>query len=131
VSKHLIVLSVFLSLLVTSAPFASAQRETAKERRVRFSRGQSKATLQGKAKNGVSYIYKVTAQKDQKLEVRLTSDGSLTFSIVPPGTHTLDNAAGVSQWSGSLPESGDYSIVVATNKKEAAKIPYTLEVEIK
>jgi hypothetical protein len=109
-------------------PQALAQGRIAIEKRISLSRNKTK-TVRGKTDSSTSYIYRMRAQKDQKLEVRVTSEGGVaTFSIIPPGTQILENAAGVKEWAGTLIETGDYSIIVAVSSSGVEKIPYTLEV---
>ena len=125
--KHLVISFMLLALLNVCAPQALAQGRIAKEKRIGLSRGRTK-TVRGKADPSTSYIYKIRAQQDQRLEARLMSEGSVaTFSLIPPGPRILENAAGVTQWSGTLPQAGEYSIVVVVNSTGEAKIPYTLE----
>lgn len=122
---------VLLTLLVGSIQLSFAQSQIAVERKVKLSRGKSKI-LRGKADFLTSYAYKIRAEKDQKLEARLSSEGgNATFSIVPPGTQILENGAGVKEWSGALPETGEYLIVVAMNTKAEGKFPYALELTIR
>lgn len=114
-----------------AAPAKHDQTDIAIEKRLRLKKG--KATVRGKSDYGTSYVYKLKAKKDQRLEVRVTSTDStninaVTFSVIPPGSKTLEGAAGVSSWTGVLPDAGEYSIVVVINTKGALKVPYTLEV---
>ena len=130
-TRHLFTAFILLALLVGNIPLSLAQGRIAVERRVRLSRGKSK-TIRGKADSSTSYAYKIRAEKDQKLEARVSSDGGVaTFSIVPPGTQTLKNGAGVKEWSGTLPETGEYTIVVVINTNDVEKVPYVLELTIR
>ena len=127
-TKYLTIAFILLALITAGMPHASAQGGIAIEKRIRLSRGKTK-TVRGKTDSSTSYIYKMRAQKDQTLEARLTSDGgAATFSIIPPGTQILENAAGVKEWAGTLTETGEYSIIVAVSSSGVDKIPYTLEV---
>ena len=131
IARHLIVSFILLAFVTGSTPLALSQGQIAIQKRIHLSRGRTK-TVRGKTDSSTSYIYTMRAQKDQKLEVRLTSEGGVaTFSIIPPGTQTLENAAGVKDWSGTLPENGEYSIIVAVSSSGADRIPYTLEATIR
>lgn len=131
IARHLIVSFILLALVAGSTPLALSQGQIAVEKRIHLSRGRTK-TVRGKTDSSTSYIYTMRAQKDQKLEARVTSEGGVaTFSIIPPGTQTLENAAGVKEWSGTLPENGEYSIIVAVSSSSVDKIPYALEVTIR
>ena len=129
--KHLFTTLVLIAFLAGSIPLSLAQGRIAVERRVRLSRGKSK-TIREKAASSTSYAYRIRAEKDQRLEARITSEGgTATFSVVPPGTQILENSMGVKEWSGALPESGEYTIVVVTNTQGEGKFPYTLELTIR
>ena len=131
VVRHLFASFVLLTLLAGSIPSSLAQDQIAVERKVKLSRGKSRI-LRGKADFSTSYAYKIRAEKDQRLEARLTSEGgNATFSIIPPGTQTLENGAGVKEWSGALPETGEYIIVVAMNTRAEGKFTYALELTIR
>ncbi|HEY0323313.1 MAG TPA: hypothetical protein VGC66_20315 [Pyrinomonadaceae bacterium] len=131
INKYLTISLILLALSIGSTPLASAQGQVGVEKRISLSRGKTK-TIRGKTDSSTSYIYKMRAQKDQKLVARVTSDGGVaTFSIVPPGTQILENAAGVKEWSGMLPETGDYLIIVAVSSSGVDKISYTLELTIR
>jgi hypothetical protein len=124
-----------LAYLMGSLPQILAQnmQHTVVERRVKFAPGKSKAILRGKANYAMSYVYLVGARKEQTMEVHLNSKGSIVkFSLIAPKeTQSMDKAFLVSGWTGKLPASGEYSIVVVMNEKDTAKVAYTLEVAIK
>lgn len=130
--KRLIVSLVLLALITGSAPYALAQQgRLAVEKRISLTRGRTRK-IQGKTDSSTSYVYKLRAQKDQQLQARITAEGDVaTFSIVPPGTEILENAAGVKEWSGTLPQTGEYSIIVSITSNSELKTPYTLELSIK
>ena len=133
--KHAIIFLTLLAHLIggPSQTPAQSMRHTVVERRVKFAQGKSKAILRGKANYAMSYVYLVGARKDQTMEVRLSSKGSVVkFSIVAPEeTKGIDDAFLVSDWKGKLPATGDYSIVVVMNEKDIANVAYALEVAIK
>jgi hypothetical protein len=130
-TKYLTISFILLALIISSMPSALSQGRIAVEKRIHISRNKTK-TVRGKTDSSTSYIYKMRAQKDQKLEVRITSEGEVaTFSIIPPGTQILENAAGVKEWAGTLTETGDYSIIVAIGSSAVDEIPYTLAVTMR
>lgn len=106
---------------------------TVVEKRVRFARGTHGATVPGRAKYGMSYVYKFGAGKgNENMNALLQSNGNaVTFSIVGPNDETLPGAFNVTTWSGTLPRAGDYSIVVVMNNKGAGTVPFTLDVTIR
>jgi hypothetical protein len=130
-ARYMFISFILLALLAGVLPISFAQGQIAVERRVRLSRGKTR-TIRGKADSSTSYVYKLRGEKDSRLEARVSSEGgTATFSIVPPGAQTLENAAGVKEWTGALPETGEYSIVVAMSTSRDAEIPYTLELTIR
>jgi hypothetical protein len=129
-TRYLTISFIMLALITAGMPTALSQGRIAVEKRIHISRNKTK-TVRGKTDSSTSYIYKMRAQKDQKLEARITSEGEVaTFSIIPPGTQILENAAGVKEWAGTLTETGDYSIIVAISSSGVDKIPYTLAITI-
>lgn len=125
---------VFTFVFAVGAATISAQnmQNTVVKKQVKFARGQNKATLRGNAKYAMSYVFNLGAKAGQKMEIRLTGKNSeLSFSLVAPDEETIDGAFGVSEWSGELPASGNYSIVVVMNDENAASVPYMLDVKIK
>ena len=81
-------------------------------RRVQFQRGASSATVKGKASIALPDTYLVGARAGQTMSVQLTAPRkSVRFLVMSPKTTSLiaDNSRG---WSGTLPEDGDYTIIV-------------------
>ena len=133
--KRLLASFVFAALFVVGgAELASAQNMsgTVVEKKIKFAPGQSKASVRGRAKYGMSYVYKFTAKANQQVRIDLTGKNSeLKFSLIRPDEETTENAFTVSEWSGKLPQSGTYSIVVVANDPDAAAaVPYALDVSI-
>jgi predicted secreted protein len=127
---RLLISLAMLSLPIANTPPALAQGQIAVEKKISLSRGKTR-TLRGRADSFTSYVYKFRAEKGRSLQARVTSEGgTATFSIVPPGTQILANAAAVKEWQGTLPEQGVYSVVVAMNTTGDAMTPYTLELTL-
>lgn len=120
----------FAALLVGPSITSPAQNQsgTVVERRVRFARGSSSATLTGRAKYGMSYVYIVGARSGQSMTLSLRSSGrDVAFSLIGPDEDT--KAFLSKSWSGRLPLSGDYSIVLVNNER-GSSAAYTLTVSI-
>ena len=97
-------------------------------RRVQFRRGSSSATVQGKASLVLPDTLLVGARAGQVMTVQLTSaQKSVTFSVMSPISTSLiaDNTR---RWTGTLPESGDYSILVDGDERGGT---YTMTITIK
>lgn len=132
--NRFIIPAAFAVLVMGGSQLATAQnmQHTVVKKEVKFARGKSQATVRGTAKYGMSYVFNLGARVGQTMEISLTGKNSqLTFSLIAPDEETIEDAFGVSKWTGELPLSGKYSIVVVMNDENAASIPFALEVKIK
>lgn len=115
--------------LLLSATIVSAQRGTSIVSRISFARGRTTAVLTGTVHRGMSHDYLLKARHGQNMSVHLTARGGVTFDILTPGG---DSVAQYSKdWSGELPESGDYRINVLPDTTTERTISYTLEVTVR
>jgi hypothetical protein len=97
-------------------------------RRVQFRRGSSSATVQGKVSIALPDQYLVGARAGQVMSVQLTSpQKSVRFLVMSPQSTSLiaDNAR---TWTGTLPETGDYHIIVDGDERGGT---YTMTISIK
>ena len=107
-----------------------------REQRVHFKAGSSSAVLTGQIKGEQTVDYVLTAAAGQTMKVSLkTSNASNYFNVLPPGSETaiaIGSTVGT-EWSGTLPEKGDYRIRVYLMRNAArrnAVAKYTLSVGI-
>lgn len=127
-------LTVCTFVMLGAAQIATAQnmQHTVVTKDVRFARGKHQTSLRGSAKYGMSYVFNLRAKQGQTMDIRLTGKNSqLGFSLIAPDDETIEGAFGVANWSGVLPQSGKYSIVVVMNDEKSARVPYALAVTIK
>jgi hypothetical protein len=97
-------------------------------RRVQFRRGSSSATVQGKVSIAFPDTLLVGARAGQVMTVKLTSaQKSVRFLVMSPQSTSLlaDNAR---TWTGTLPETGDYHIIVDGDERGGT---YTMTISIK
>jgi hypothetical protein len=97
-------------------------------RRLQFKRGASEATVQGKVSIALPDTYLLGARAGQTMTVRLTAPRkAVRFMVMSPTTRSLvaDNAR---DWSGVLPETGDYTIIIDSDDRNST---YTMTVSIK
>jgi hypothetical protein len=97
-------------------------------RRVQFKRGASSATVQGKVSIAMPDTYLVGARAGQVMTVQLTSPRkAVRFVVMSPSTMSLvaDNAR---SWTGTLPETGDYHIIVDGDERGGT---YSMTISIK
>jgi hypothetical protein len=98
---------------------------------VRFERGRTTAILKGTADNAHGLTYILAAKKGQTMTVHVTArGGAAIFSITAPGG-PIEDALEVKDWTGELPDTGNYLIAVWNGKKRGAALPYTLELAIR
>ncbi|HEY0005375.1 MAG TPA: hypothetical protein VGB17_11250 [Pyrinomonadaceae bacterium] len=101
-------------------------------RRVRFPRGRTTAILRGTVVRGTTDNYLLGARAGQTMTVHITAKArNAVFQIYAPNGDALEGAGEMSDakdWSGELPQSGDYTIVVGGTRGNAS---YTLEVTIR
>jgi hypothetical protein len=96
-------------------------------RKVQFKRGTSSTTLRGTVTRALSETYLVGARAGQVMTVKLSgANKSLSFLVSSPKTTTLiaDNTR---DWTGTLPETGDYTIIIQAD----ARATYSMTITIK
>ncbi len=95
--------------------------------RVKFDRGASSKTVKDSVIRGTRDIYLLGANKGQQMNLNITSlEDNAVFDILSPNGQTLQQEA--RNWSGKLPQNGDYQIVVGGTRGNAT---YELTTEIK
>lgn len=127
---HKFIFILFLTFTAFGSINVSAQeREQDQEINysVRFGRGKTSTSIARRIELGTSHNYSFAAKKGQTMRVTLTTGNATSFTIFSPTEGILENADGVLRWTGKLPESGEYSILIGTDR--SAK--YTLEISIK
>ncbi len=118
--------AVLMVLLLTAGALAQPTY-----RRVKFPRGRTTAILKGALPTIDDVVnYALTARAGQTMTVHITSPkGNARVSVYREGQErALEGANTVKDWSGELPESGDYVIAVVSMQGRAN---YTLEVTIR
>jgi len=97
-------------------------------RRLQFKRGSSSTTVQGRVSIALPDTFLLGARAGQTMTVQLTAPGkSVRFMIMNSKTTALlaDNTR---SWTGTLPETGDYLIIVDADAKP---ITYSMTITIK
>jgi hypothetical protein len=124
---------VLLALLL-----ALSTNAWAKTVRVKFPAGRTTVVLKGRTTGGPSesggmdpITYRLRARKGQTLTLHLTSaKKNAVFGVWAPGMDPLDVGQNSTDWSGTLPKTGDYEISVWP-EDEATNTTFTLEVTIR
>jgi hypothetical protein len=95
--------------------------------RIRFARGASAATIQTSVIRGSRDTFLLSAQRRQTLTVSVTSlEKNAVFDIKGPNGKLIKQE--VTNWSGVLPATGDYRIIVGGTRGNAN---YRLRVSVK
>ncbi|PYS79727.1 MAG: hypothetical protein DMF66_01740 [Acidobacteria bacterium] len=123
---------IFTALLCFFSVAALAQGGTVTERRIRFARGRTTAVEKGAIAYAHSDVYTLGARRGQTMSLHIASaNRQVVFSLTAPSGTPVEGAFTVRDWSGELPESGDYTITVVNNREHSAASAYTLEVTIR
>lgn len=122
-------------ILVIVTIFASAVMVFAQKgitKRVQFARGSNSATLKGAVIRATKDRYILGAREGQTMTVSVTAlEDNAVFYIVGPNGSALEGAddeSDITNWTGELPDSGNYSIYVSPTRGNAT---YTLKVSIR
>lgn len=123
-TRRAFILAVLLFLTTISVP-AQGGGST---RRIRFARGRTTTVIENAVVRGERDRYLLRARAGQTLIVRITSlEDNAVFDVgAPGGRRSLAQEA--TDWTGKLPHSGDYVIVVGGTRGNAG---YTLEVTVR
>ena len=130
--KRFAVALIALSLLMVPDTWAKTSR-------VKFPPGRTTVILKGKTTGGPSESggmdpvgYVLRARKGQQMILHLTSARkNAVFAVYTPGMESLiEGATNGTDWSGTLPKSGDYEIIVFP-EDEATDTTFTLEITIR
>lgn len=128
--RAIVLTAMAMALFLCGALSAAAQHGYRVEKRITFKRGEVASTVKGTIPNtleGHEYIFR--GRKGQTLLVVLTSARKdVVFSIMTPEGEMLDEETALRKWSGELPSTGDYHLIINTSAKGAAG--YTLKVQI-
>lgn len=96
--------------------------------RVEFASKKTRKTLKDRLKPGEGKIYTARLNKNQVLQVRLKSpEPSTLLSIYTQKAQSLLEDSAKKRWSGRLPDSGDYQVVVVSESSRPFDYELTLE----
>ena len=95
-------------------------------RQVNFARGRTTTVIKQTVRLCTSHEWVLRARQGQTMSVHLATGKKTSFTLQSP-SGTIEDADGVKDWSGELPETGEYVIIVGTDATAA----YTLEVTIR
>ena len=95
------------------------------EKQIRFARGRTTAVIKDTIRLCTSHDYRLRAQAGQTMSVNLAAGRRTGLTLRAPSGEALVD--GGKDWSGELPEDGEYAIEIGTD----ATARYTLEITIR
>ncbi len=127
----MIKINILLILLFVFTSVSNVNSQV-NDKRIKFKKGESSATIEGSVIRGDRDTYLVGANKNQTMIVSILSlEENAVFQIIDRETgYYLDGAGEIDDakhWQGSLPSKGDYEIIVGGTRGNAE---YVLKVYI-
>ena len=129
ISRKLCIVPVIL-LIAMTVTMVVAQKGISLVRRINFAKGRTTSVQKGSIRRGVSHDYLLKASSGQSMTVHLAASGGVCFDLFTPGQSNI-LAECSKDWSGELPQSGDYRINVLPDTTTERNISYTLEVTVR
>ena len=126
--KRALTVVLLIATALCTPNLTAAQDKTTLNKKVVFPKGRTTAVLKASIKKGTNHHYLLRARAGQTMTVHLAAKQCGFTVYLPNEGAAIEEADGVTDWSGELPESGEYTIEVAT---DARLTPYTLEVTIR
>ena len=127
-----------VSAAVLALLFLVANVTFAKIINVKFPPGRTTVVLKGKTTGGPSesggmdpIAYHLRASKGQTMTLHLTSaKKNAVFGLYAPGMDLIEHAQDTNDWTGTLPKTGQYEIIVFP-QDEHTDTTFTLEITIR
>lgn len=126
--KFMLAVILFVTTLQSTADSSTAQDKTTVRKRVVFEKGRTSAVIKNTIRKGTNHHYLLRARAGQTMIIHLVAKQSGLTVYTPNEGPAIEDADGVMDWEGTLPETGEYTIEVATDARIA---PYTLEITIR
>ena len=122
-------IAVLLAIVVAASICASAQHGYRVTKRVAFKRGEVSTVVAGTIPNSLEvHEYIVRARKGQTLRLQIHATRlSIGFYTISPTGAMVEEETFLKDYTGELKESGDYHILVYTEKGSGR---YKLEIQI-
>ena len=110
-------------LLVFAFSLAGITSADGVKKRISFLKGKNTATVSGAVVRGDQDVYTVGAREGQRMSVGITStENNAVIQIKDASGESLQNRNSESEfieWSGELPATGDYEIIVSGTRGNA------------
>jgi LysM repeat protein len=99
--------------------------------RISFASGATSATVNGTLPSNGNQYYILKAQKNQNMQVQVTPQQGIKLTVYGvDGTVLQSGMSGAASFSGSLPSTQDYILVLSSTNNSGTAISYSLQVSI-
>jgi hypothetical protein len=123
-------LPVIFILIMVSMVFGVTKADQTK--RIKFAKGKSSKTVSDSVLREEVHYYLIKVNQGQRMTVKITSiEKNASFRIIKPSGEYVEGAGEMEEptnWTGNVPESGDYKIEVGADRGNAT---YRLTVSVK
>jgi hypothetical protein len=107
--------------------FPVQAQDRAIHRTLRFARDTSHADVNRRIARGTSHVYHFRARCGQYMAVFLKTGENTSLSVYSVKSGQIDNADGVTEWDGTLPDTGEYVIEIGTDRTAVYSLMVSIE----
>lgn len=107
--------------------FPAQAQDRAIHQTLRFARGTSHADVNRRITRGTSHVYHFRARRGQYMAVVLKTGKNTSLSVYSVKSGQIDNADGVTEWDGTLPDTGEYIIEIGTDRTADYSLMVSIE----
>jgi hypothetical protein len=128
--RSILLTTLLLTLILANTLHASTQHGYRVTKRLAFKKGQVSTVVKGAIPNPLEgHEYIARARQGQTMLVKLASaKKGIGFSIWAPNGEMIGEETALREWTGELPETGDYRIVINTELEGAARYALTVQI---
>jgi hypothetical protein len=112
--RQIAICAVFLAS--SAIIFPAQAQDRAIHRTLRFASGTSHTDINRHIRRGTSHIYHFRARRGQYMAVVLKTGKNTSLSVYSLNSGQIENADGVTEWDGTLPDTGEYIIEIGTDR---------------
>jgi len=121
--------TIVYALLLTSlaSTFTAQAQDRAVHRTLRFASGTNHVYVNRRIGRGTSHVYHLRARRGQYMAVVLKTGKNTSLSVYSVESGQIDNADGVTEWDGMLPDTGEYVIEIGTDRTADYSLMVSIE----
>lgn len=130
--KILIALMVFGCICVVAQSAHAQCGGKAERNRIEFKQGAHSTTVKGRLKGDEQAEYVFGAYEGQKVTIDIASSpaGAVSIEVQDPAGENFGLQSTGSKWTGTLPASGDYFMVLKISSASTSRVSYVLTLKI-